>query len=58
MAWSDITPPTTTWAEIPVPNNPAVYLTDQNGNIMTDLNGSPIVIQEGSGNATIWANIT
>ncbi len=54
MAWADIVPGSgVTWGNI---NTAAIYMQDQNGDIMTDQDGEPIVLQEGV-DLTDWTNI-
>ncbi len=52
MAWGDITLETTTWVDI---TDAAIFLTDQNGDIMYTQDGNPIMA---SGSTSVeWTDI-
>lgn len=55
MSWSDVTLETSSWADV---NIPAQYVVDQNEDIITDQNGSPLVVQGDSSISTEWTTIT
>lgn len=55
MSWADVTLETDTWTDI---NIPASYVTDQNDDIVTDQNGSPVIAQGDAYISTEWTTIT
>ena len=53
MAWTDVTLETDAWTDV---TNQAIFVKDQNEDIITDQNGSPLIVQTGL--STEWTTIT